>query len=226
MRFFGTRVVLLATAASFAASDAAAQYTYAPSQDYYRNDTAQGTVVGGGLGAITGALIGGGKGKGGEGALIGAGIGAITGNLLGRSKDANDERIAQNGYAAAHGANIQAAAQAVTNYDLAQMTQSGLSEAVIVGAIQQRGARLDLSPQGLIQLKQAGVSDGVLIAAQRASAGGATSSIYAAPAAQVIAPPPTVVIDRRPMYYYEPPPPRLYFSFGGHGHHHHHGHCW
>ena len=224
MRVFGTRVLLLATAALLAAGDAAAQYAYAPSQDYYRNDTAQGTVVGGGLGAITGALIGGGKGKGGEGALIGAGIGAITGNLLGRSKDANDERIAQNGYAAAHGANIQAAAQAVTNYDLAQMTQSGLSEAVIVGAIQQRGARLDLSPQGLIQLKQAGVSDAVLIAAQRAS--GASSSVYAAPAAPLIAPAPTVVIDRRPVYYYEPPRPSVYFSFGGHGHHHHHGHCW
>jgi hypothetical protein len=223
MRAFGTRVFLLATAASLAAQDARAQYTYAPSQDYYRNDTAQGTVVGGGLGAITGALIGGGKGKGGEGALIGAGIGAITGNLLGRSKDANDERIAQNGYAAAHGANIQAAAQAVTNYDLAQMTQSGLSEAVVIGAIQQRGARLDLSPQGLIQLKQAGVSDGILIAAQRASAG--PSSIYAAPAAPMIAPPPAVIIDRRPVYYYEPPPARLYFSFGGHPHHRH-GHCW
>lgn len=219
MRVYGSRFLLLATAVSLVAGDAAAQYTYAPSPDYYRNDTAQGTVVGGGLGAITGALIGGGKGKGGEGALIGAGIGAITGNLLGRSKDATDERIAQNGYAAAHGANIQAAAQAVTNYDLAQMTQSGLSEAVIVGAIQQRGARLDLSPQGLIQLKQAGVSDNILIAAQRASASPASS--YAAP---VISPAPTMVIDRRPVYYYEPPPPRLYFSFGGHPHHHHH--CW
>ena len=218
--------MMLAIAVSLGASEAAAQYSYAPPSDYYRNDTAEGTVVGGGLGAIAGALIGGGKGKSGEGALIGAGVGALTGNLLGRSKDAADRQQAQYGYAAAQSANLQAAAQAVTNYDLAQMTQSGLSEAVIIGAIQQRGARLDLSPQGLIQLKQAGVSDSILIAAQRAS-GSPASAVAPTYVGPGVAPAPTVVIDRRPMYYYEPPRPRVVFSIGGPGHfHHHHGHCW
>ena len=49
-----------------------------PSYDYYRNDTVEGTVVGGAFGALTGAIIGGKKDRG-EGALIGAGVGALTG---------------------------------------------------------------------------------------------------------------------------------------------------
>ncbi|TWT99763.1 hypothetical protein Pla108_07060 [Botrimarina colliarenosi] len=220
MPALGSRVCLLAAAVSLAASDAAAQYSYAPPRDYYRNDTAEGTVTGGAFGAIAGALIGGGKGKTGEGALIGAGVGALTGNLLGRSKDSADQRQAQYGYAAAQSANVQAAAQAVTNYDLAQMTQAGLNEAVIVGAIQQRGARLDLSPQGLIQLKQAGVSDSILVAAQRASGSPAS---YLAPAQQ---PPQRTVIVERPLYYYPPPRPGVVFHIGGGRPYHHHGHCW
>src|SRR3954451_22257748 len=74
-------------------------YVYQPAPDYYHNDTASGTFLGGVMGAITGAVIGGRK-HGGQDALIGAGVGAVTGNLLGRSKDANDERRAAQGAAA------------------------------------------------------------------------------------------------------------------------------
>jgi len=214
----GSRVCLLALAATLAAGDALAQYGYAPPRDYYRNDTAEGTVTGGALGAIAGALIGGGKGKTGEGALIGAGVGALTGNLLGRSKDSADRQQAAYGYAATQQANQRAAALAVTNYDLAQMTQAGLGESVILGAIQQRGARLDLSPQGLIDLKRAGVSDRVIVAAQQ-SAGAADSLVAPAPR-------PQAVIVERPLYYYEPPRPRVVFTIGGPGHFHHGRHCW
>ncbi|MFO0792386.1 MAG: hypothetical protein U0805_23240 [Pirellulales bacterium] len=38
-----------------------AQYVYQPAPDYYHNDTASGTIVGGALGAVTGAIIGGKK---------------------------------------------------------------------------------------------------------------------------------------------------------------------
>lgn len=199
-------------------TQAAAQYTYAPPRDYYRNDTAEGTVKGGALGAIAGALIGGSEGKSPEGALIGAGVGAIAGNLFGRSRDTADRQQAAYGYAATQQANQQAQALAVTNYDVAQMAQAGLSESIIIGAIQQRGARLDMSPQGLIDMKRAGVSERVIVAAQRASAAPAP---YAQPAAQ----PAAVVVDRRPLYYYEPPRPRVVFHVGG-GHHHHRPFCW
>ena len=48
-----------------------------------------GAVLGGALGAATGAIIGHQSGKQGEGALIGAGVGALTGALVG---DQVDER--------------------------------------------------------------------------------------------------------------------------------------
>ncbi|MGL4512728.1 MAG: glycine zipper domain-containing protein [Lacipirellulaceae bacterium] len=197
----------------------AQQYQYAPTPDYYRNDTAQGTVVGGGLGAVAGALIGNGRGKSTEGALIGAAAGALTGNLFGRSKDANDQRLAQNGFANAANASAQAAALAVTNYDLAEMSRAGLDDGVIVGAIQSRGGRFDLSPNGLIQLKQAGVSDRVVMAAQSASPG--PVPMMAQRPVTIVEPAP-VFVRPAPVYYYEPAP-TVFFHFGG-GHHHHH--CW
>ncbi|MCP4645147.1 MAG: glycine zipper 2TM domain-containing protein [bacterium] len=49
----------------------------------------QGAVIGGALGAGTGAIIGHQQGKQGEGALIGAGAGALAGALIG---DQVDER--------------------------------------------------------------------------------------------------------------------------------------
>ena len=121
-------VALLAMATLFAsAASAQAQYQYSPAPDYYRNDTAEGTIGGGAFGAITGALLGGKKNRG-EGALIGAGVGAVAGNLLGRSKDQQDERRAANGAFIAAEANRQAAAQAVTNFDLIRLTQAGVGE--------------------------------------------------------------------------------------------------
>ena len=191
--------------AALAPSGAAAQYAYAPAPDYYRNDTAEGTVLGGGLGASAGAIIGSSNGQSPEGALIGAGVGALTGNFLGRSKDSADRQQAAYGYAATQQANARVQAMAVTNYDLIQMTAAGLDESVIMGAIQSRGGRFDLSPSGLIQLKQNGVSDRVVLEAQQASS---------LPASLVPAPEPTaVIVEPRPVYYYHPAP-RVHFHYG------------
>jgi hypothetical protein len=150
--------------------------------------------------------------------LIGAGVGAITGNLMGRSKDAADNRRAAYGAATVGQLNQQAAAMAVTNYDLLQMTQAGLSEDVIISTMRSRGARIDLSPQALIALKQQGVSDRVVVAAQQMSA----APGYIPPAAagptviSEVPPPPAVIVAPayRP-YYYHPP----YY----HHHHYHRG---
>lgn len=195
------RSLLALIAATLAAADSAAQYYYQPGPDYYRNDTAEGTVTGGAFGAITGALIGSGSGDAGEGALIGAGVGAIAGNLFGRSQDKADQRQAAYGYAATQRANAQAAALAVTNADLVQMAAAGLDDTVIIGAIQSRGGRFDLSPNGLIVLKQNGVSDRVVRAAQQAVTG--------SPDGVVLTPAP----PRRPVYYYRPAP-RYHFHYG------------
>ena len=162
-------IVTLALAALAQAESASAQYIYQPSPDYYHDDTTSGTFLGGAMGAITGALIGGRK-HAGQDALIGAGVGAVTGNVLGREKDASDERRAAAGQAAVNNLNAQAAAQAVTNYDILQMTHAGISDDVIISTMQQRGARIDLSPQALIALKQQGVSDRIVVAAQQMAA--------------------------------------------------------
>jgi hypothetical protein len=224
---FGTSPRLIAlTALSVAATTfvppAEAQYVYQPAPDYYHNDTASGTFLGGAMGAITGAAVSGRKDRG-AGALIGAGVGAITGNLLGRSKDAADNRRAAYGAAAVGQLNQQAAAQAVTNYDLAQMTQAGINEDVIISTMRSRGARIDLSPQAVIALKQQGVSDRVVVAAQQMGAApGYIPAARTAVIAEVPPPPTTVIVEPacRPYYYHH------YHYHRPHYHHHHHPHTF
>jgi hypothetical protein len=181
-------------------------YYYQPAPDYYHNDTASGTFLGGAMGAITGALIGG-KHHAGQDALIGAGVGAVTGNLLGRSKDREDERRAASGAAAVGQMNAQAAAMAVCDADLVQMTRAGISDDVIISTMRSRGARIDLSPQAVIALRQQGVSDRVVLAAQQMSAG----SGYVPGAGPVgptvvseVPPPPAVIVERPYPYWYYP----------------------
>ena len=200
-------VLLMSLLASTHDASGQQPYYYQPAPDYYHNDTASGTVVGGAMGAITGAIIGGRSNRG-EGALIGAGVGALTGNVLGRAKDRVDQRQAASGAAVVAQANQQAAAQAVTNYDL------------VISTLRSRGARLDLSPQGLIALKQAGVSDRVLLAAQDMSA----SRGYIPPALPVVrqVPPPTVIVTPAPGPYYRYYGPRYYPYH--HTHFYYHGH--
>jgi outer membrane lipoprotein SlyB len=205
-------VALIAVVAAAQAQHAAGQYYYQPSRDYYHNDTASGTIVGGALGAVSGAIIGGKKDRG-EGALIGAGVGALTGNLLGRSKDRADERDAAIGTAVAAQANQQAAALAVTNFDLVNMTRAGVSDEVIISTMRSRGAQLDLSPQGLISLKQSGVNDRVLMAAQ---------DMNRRPA-YIYGPTPPVVARVVPSTVIVTPAPRHYYWHRPHYHHRYRG---
>lgn len=198
-------------------------YYYEPAPDYYHNDTAGGTFFGGALGAITGAIAGGKKNRG-EGALIGAGVGAVTGNLLGRSKDRADEQRAAYGAARVGQLNQQAAAQAVTNYDLLEMTRAGVSEDVIISTMRSRGARLDLSPNSLIALKQAGVSDRVVLAAQGMN--GASGPVVApAPIVTEVVRPTRVIVAPAPWPCYDPWDDCHWgHHYYHHGHHHSHGH--
>ena len=204
------------------AQPASAQpYYYQPAPDYYHNDTASGTFLGGAMGAITGAIIGG-KHHAGQDALIGAGVGAVTGNLLGRSKDANDERRAAQGAAAVGQMNQQAVAMAVTDNDLVQMTRAGISEDVIISTMRSRGTRIDLSPQSLIALRQQGVSDRVVMAAQQMGAGSGYAPgapAYGPTVVSEVPPPPAVIVAPayRPYPYYYYPRPYYY----GHYYHPH-----
>lgn len=167
----------------------------------------QGAVLGTALGGTTGAIVGHQSGHSAEGALIGAAAGALTGGLVGDAQDARAERDA-----AIAQVNYQQQMAALNNHEIIRMAQSGLSDSVIIGAIQQRGGQFDLSPDGLIYLKTNGVSDTVIRAVQQAStptavvtapAATATPSVHGVvvvhprPVARIVAPAPYV--PRRPI---------------------------
>lgn len=206
-------VLPLAAAATQISPATAQQYYYQPPPSYYQNDTRQGTFTGAGLGAITGALVGGKKNWEG-GALIGAGVGALTGRAIGASRDNADAQQVAIGSSVAAQANAQVAASAVTNYDLVTMTQAGLSDDLIISTMRSRGGRFDMSPSGLIALKQSGVSDRVVLAAQQFGGSSVPTPINPPPAIRVAAP---------PRVYVEPAPV-IYFHHGYHypRHCHHH----
>jgi len=195
----------------------------------HMNHTESGTLVGTGIGATTGAMIGSHSGHAGGGALIGAAAGALGGALVGNAQDMAEERDAAVVAAQQAEWRRQADAQAVTNQDVIRMSQQGLSDEVITGAIRTRGGRFELSPEGLISLKSQGVSDGVLSAMQQGTPQPyVSSSTTVTPASST-----TIVQQPRPVVYVTPPRPTAHIVIGPrpryrgwrrHRHHHHHYH--
>src|SRR5512138_3671906 len=114
-----------------------------------------GALMGAGLGAGMGALVGSSTGREGAGAVIGGTLGAITGSMIGRAEDAFEQRDAAL-------AQLEASSRPLhpplTNHDLIRMSQAGLGEDVIIGAVQSRGGQFQLDPDSLIALKSSGVS--------------------------------------------------------------------
>lgn len=237
-----TLVLLTIIVTGTSISTADAQYYYQPQRSYYRNDTLTGGLLGAGGGALVGSAFGGKSGGNrGENALIGAGVGLLGGAILGNAADRADERQVAAGNAVAYQANqqvaaqnsviatqnAQLAAQAVTSQDLVEMSRAGLSEEVMINTIRSRGSRIDTSPMSLVFLKQSGVSDRVVMAAQSASP---APTFAAAPLAMppvAINAPPQVIVAPAPVYYAPPPPViRVYGGYPHypHYHHHHHGH--
>jgi hypothetical protein len=211
--------ICTAAALASAVPAVAQQYYYQPPPSYYQNDTRAGTWTGAGLGAVTGALVGGKKNWEG-GALIGAGVGALTGHAIGSSRDRADAQQVAIGSSVAAQANAQVAATAVTNYDLVQMTNAGISEDLIISTIRSRGGRFDMSPSGLIALKQSGVSDRVVIAAQQMGGPSIATPINPPPTTIHVATPTPVYVRPAPViHYYHGPGPGYY-----HHHHRHHYH--
>ncbi|HEV3263553.1 MAG TPA: glycine zipper domain-containing protein [Gemmataceae bacterium] len=113
--------------------------------------TENGALAGGGIGAVTGALIGGASGHAGGGALIGAGAGALAGGLIGNSADKSEQRAV---------AAAQARQLGLT--DVAQLSQQHISDTVIVGQIRSTGSVYRLSSTDIVWLKENGVSDYVI----------------------------------------------------------------
>ena len=88
--------------------------------------------------------------------------------------------------------------QAVSNLDLITMSQAGLSDAVIVNAVQTRGGQFDLSPNAIIDMKTHGVTDNVILSIQQSNFRRPVSSTYVYPATTVVAQPSVVYVAPRP----------------------------
>ena len=127
--------------------------------DGTQNNTGSGVLIGGAIGAITGAAIGGPR-NGGVGALIGAAAGAVGGGLIGNSMDQEQ--------------NARLRAQAPQTYvrvdqgqplqvpDVEALVRAGVSDDVIISQIQNSHTVYHLAPTDIIGLRNAGVSDRVV----------------------------------------------------------------
>ena len=72
---------------------------------------------------------------------------------------------------------ITASAQDIlTNDSVLKMVKSGLGEDLIVGVVRDHPGKYSLTPDDLVRLKQAGVSDKILTAMANKAAGGGTNS--------------------------------------------------
>lgn len=131
------------------------------------NQTQTGALVGTGVGTGIGAVIGHQIGKGKEGAMIGAAVGAASGALLGKKEDEKEEQETINRNVAYRENQRHAQERAMSNYDVIEMIQSQVSDAIVISSIQDRGGAFDTSPQAIINLKKSGVSDTVVMAMQR-----------------------------------------------------------
>lgn len=60
-----------------------------------QSKTFQGGLLGSGLGAAAGAIIGNQSGRAGQGAAIGAGLGALGGGLMGNALNEQEKRLQQ-----------------------------------------------------------------------------------------------------------------------------------
>lgn len=177
--------------------------------------TERGAALGGVAGALTGAAIGNQNDETAEGALIGGAVGLVTGALIGGAQDRQVQRyqVAQQQQLAWQ------ASRAVSTQDVVAMSQSGVSDPVIMNHIAQYGVQRRLEVSDVIALHQQGVSEPVIGAMQRARLG------YEQPVVQpvVVTRPAPVIVEE---YYYPRPVivhPRPYF-YGPYHHHYHHHH--
>jgi len=151
------------------------------------NNTESGALGGGVLGAGAGALLGSATGHAGAGAAIGAGVGAVTGGLIGNSQDKAEAKQKQ---AAAD----WAAQNPPLGLDgIVQMTQSHISDDLIIRQMVATRSYYNLRPEDITYLKSQGVSDQVIAYMQSRRGGGNA----------------VVMQGRPPIYVVEPagPPP-------------------
>jgi hypothetical protein len=138
-----------------------------PAAGQHADHAREGALLGGVTGALAGAAIGNQNDETTAGALIGGAVGLLTGASLGHSVDREVERRQLQAFHRQQ-AQAQRLARAVSPADVISMTQSGLSDAVIINHIRQHGVRQPLQVSDVIFLHQQGVSEPVIAALQQA----------------------------------------------------------
>jgi hypothetical protein len=169
----------------------------------YRSD--QGALLGGLGGAGVGAIVGNAVGDPLAGAAIGAGVGAVTGAVVG---DSLDQIEAQNRAEIEARLGRPVAPGAVTIADVVAMSQSGVSEEIIVNHVRIHGCAQALQTGDLIYLQNNGVSPRVVAQMQEPPA----------PQTVVRQAPPPVIVEH---YYDDPWHCHPHYHYRRHHHHHH-----
>lgn len=109
------------------------------------------------VGAPLGAAVGSDHGRTGTGALVGGALGALTGYQIGAGLDDQAQaRMAQ----------AEAISKRLGVNEIISMNQSGLSEQVIINQIRSQGLRARPTTADLLAMKNAGVPESVVQAAQ------------------------------------------------------------
>jgi len=160
----------------------------------------RGTVLGGLTGAAAGAIIGENSDEPGAGAAIGGVVGAIAGSVLGNAEDQRSRAYYAQRQQQIYAQQQYRQTQSVGLDDVIAMSRSGVSDQVIITAIQQRGLPQQLAVNDIVYLSQNGVSDNVIHSMQQL-----TSGCGGAPV--VVARPNPVVIQSRPTV-------RLQYGYG------------
>ncbi len=153
------------------------------------NNAVGGAVVGTGLGALTGAIVGSAFGRrdAAAGALIGAAAGGLGGALVGHAQDEKNQQTRDAIQAQYQQAQAAAEQRALHNDDVVYMVKTGVSDQVIINSIRERGGRFDTSPQDIVNLKSNGVDDAVVYAMQTTPP---PSAMVPPPGGVVYGPPP------------------------------------
>ncbi|MGB7748872.1 MAG: glycine zipper domain-containing protein [Verrucomicrobiia bacterium] len=127
--------------------------------DGTQNNTGSGALIGGAMGAVTGAAIGGSR-HGGEDALIGAVAGALAGGLIGNSMDQEQQARLRAQSPQTYVRVDQG--QPLSVGDVKALAAAGAGDNVIISQIRSSRTIYHLSAADIIDLRNAGVSNPVI----------------------------------------------------------------
>ncbi len=124
--------------------------------------TQNGALVGSGLGALAGTIIGHQTGNKEKGAALGALAGAAAGGLVGNAQQKTAERDDAVAYAHHQAAMRETERRAISNADVINMVQNGVEESTILDSIRATGGNFDVRPATIITLSKSGVNSRII----------------------------------------------------------------